>query len=381
MNNRQPFSSDIPAEDLLKIIFEYASKLAHENDLDTLHILMAEMGKKLTMADRCTLWIADPHERKLWTKVAHGIDRIEIPLSSGLVGSSYQSGETIIIHDAYTDSRFNPDIDKKSGYLTKSILCIPIRNADKEIIGVYQAVNKQSYPSIFSEKDITYLSLAATYTGQSIEKAILYSELVESQKEVIYTMGSIGESRSAETGNHVKRVAKYSYIIARGAGLSEEEASLIELASPMHDIGKVSIPDAILNKPGKLTNEEFAVMKQHTLTGYSIFKNSKRKILQAAAVIAKTHHEKWNGKGYPEGLSGEEIPLYGRIVAIADVFDALATERPYKKAWPLEEILNLINQEKGKHFDPQLVDVFFDQLPKILEIRSLYAEKPERMSG
>ncbi|TFE02135.1 HD domain-containing phosphohydrolase [Jeotgalibacillus salarius] len=368
-------SFDIPAEELLKIIFEFASKLAHENDLDQVHLLMAEMGRRLTLADRCTLWIAEPSEEKIWTKIAHGIDRIEIPIDSGLVGAAYRSGEIISIQDAYQDSRFNQTVDKKTGYRTYSILCIPIRNAEQEIVGVYQAVNKQTSPSLFTEKDITYLSLAATYTGQSMEKAILYSELIESQKEMILTMGNIGESRSRETGQHVKRVAAYSYIIAKGSGLSEEESRLIELASPMHDIGKVSVPDAILNKPGKLTDIEFNIMKKHAEVGYGIFKNSKRRILQAAAIIARDHHEKWDGSGYPHGRSGEEIHIYGRIVAIADVFDALGSQRPYKEAWPLEKILKMISFEKGKHFDPHLTDVFFEQLEAIENVRNQYKDE------
>ncbi|KIL51255.1 hypothetical protein KP77_07670 [Jeotgalibacillus alimentarius] len=375
MDSQHQAAFDIPAEELLKIIFEFASKLAHENDLDQLHLLMAEMGRRLTLADRCTLWIADPEDKILWTKIAHGMDRIKIPIESGLVGAAYRSGEVVSIHDAYKDSRFNPAVDQKTGYRTQSILCIPIRNADQEMIGVYQAVNKQTSPPVFTEKDITYLSLAATYTGQSMEKAILYSELIESQKEIILTMGNIGESRSRETGQHVKRVAAYSYIIARGSGLSEEEARLIELASPMHDIGKVAVPDAILNKPGKLTDIEFNQMKKHAETGYSIFKNSKRKILQAAALIARDHHEKWDGSGYPNGRSGESIHLYGRIVALADVFDALGSKRPYKDAWPLEKILNLIRFEKGKHFDPELTDVFFDHLEAIEKVRDDYRDE------
>lgn len=368
-------SVDIPAEELLKIIFDFASKLAHENDLNKLHLLMAEMGRSLTLADRCTLWIADTAEQKLWTKIAHGIDKVQIPIDSGLVGAAYHSGEAILIDDAYNDSRFNPEVDQKTGYRTKSILCIPIRNDEQEVVGVYQAVNKQTSPSRFTEKDVTYLSLAATYTGQSMEKAILYSELIESQKEMILTMGNIGESRSRETGQHVKRVAAYSYLIAKGCGLSEEEARLIELASPMHDIGKVAVPDAILNKPGKLTDIEFNKMKEHAEIGYSIFRKSKRRILQAAALIARDHHEKWDGSGYPAGRSGTDIHLYGRIVAIADVFDALGSERPYKAAWPLEKILELFRYEKGKHFDPVLVDVFFENLTAINGIRHDYADE------
>ncbi len=187
-------------------------------------------------------------------------------------------------------------------------------------------------------------------------------------------MGEIGEIRSKETGNHVKRVAEYSYILAKGLGMSEEEAELIRIASPMHDIGKVAIPDAILQKPGKLSEEEYELMKSHTKIGYQLLNNSSRRLLKAAAIVAYQHHEKWDGSGYPQGLKGEDIHIYGRITAIADVFDALASDRVYKKAWEIDRILPLFAEERGKHFDPRLVDVFIDQLPNILKIRDRYAD-------
>ncbi|WP_373070049.1 PAS domain S-box protein [Sulfurimonas sp.] len=197
----------------------------------------------------------------------------------------------------------------------------------------------------------------------------LNQEIVDTQKEVVQTMGAIGETRSKETGLHVRRVAKYSYLLAKLAGLSEEDASLLKQGSPMHDIGKVGIPDNILNKPGKLTYEEFEIMKTHAEIGYEMLKHSERPILKASATIALTHHEKYNGKGYPKGLSGADIHIFGRITAIADVFDALGHDRVYKKAWPLEDILELFKKERGEHFDPNLVDLFFDNLDQFLEIR------------
>jgi response regulator RpfG family c-di-GMP phosphodiesterase len=182
-------------------------------------------------------------------------------------------------------------------------------------------------------------------------------------------MGAIGETRSKETGLHVKRVAEYSYLLGKFWGLSEEDASLLKQASPMHDIGKVGIADDILNKPAKLTFEEFEIMKTHAEIGYEMLKHSKRPILKASSMVAISHHEKWDGSGYPKGLKGERIPIFGRITAIADVFDALGHDRCYKKAWPLENILELFRNEKGKHFDPSLVDLFFENLDEFLEIR------------
>ncbi|WP_418641128.1 response regulator [Sulfurimonas sp. ST-27] len=202
----------------------------------------------------------------------------------------------------------------------------------------------------------------------------VHQELEETQKEIIYTMGEIGESRSQETGNHVKRVAEYSKLLALLAGLGEKNANLLFIASPMHDIGKVAIPDAILNKPGRHTSEEFEIMKTHAEIGFNILKASKRPTLRAAAVVAYTHHEKWDGSGYPRGKKGNEIHIFGRITAIADVFDALGSDRVYKKAWELEKILALFKEEKGKHFDPKLVDLFFDNLDKFLAIRDKFKD-------
>ncbi len=199
-------------------------------------------------------------------------------------------------------------------------------------------------------------------------------EIEETQKEIIYAMGEIGETRSKETGNHVKRVALYSKELALLYGLEQNEAELIHMASPMHDIGKVGIADAILNAPRKLTKEEFEVMKTHAQLGYDMLKHSKKPILQAAAIVAGEHHEKWDGSGYPQGLKGESIHIYGRITAIADVFDALGSERVYKKAWELEKILELFKEQSGKHFDPTLVELFLDNLSIFTDIRDRFQD-------
>lgn len=194
-------------------------------------------------------------------------------------------------------------------------------------------------------------------------------EIEATQKEIVYKMGEVGESRSKETGNHVKRVAEYSHLLALLYGLSKKEAEILFTASPMHDIGKVGISDSILNKPGKLTHEEFEIMKTHADIGYQVLKGSDGEVLKAASIVAYEHHEKYDGTGYPRGLKGDDIHIYGRITAIADVFDALSHDRCYKKAWELEQILTLFKEQKGKHFDPKLIDLFFENLDKFLEIK------------
>ncbi len=197
----------------------------------------------------------------------------------------------------------------------------------------------------------------------------LNSEIETTQKEVVFTMGAIGEQRSKETGNHVKRVAEYSKILALHYGLDEKEAEMIKQASPMHDIGKVAIPDSILNKPGRFTPEERVVMDTHASLGFEMLKGSSRPLLQMAAIVANEHHEKWDGTGYPNKKSGEDIHIYGRITAVADVFDALGSDRVYKKAWEDEKIFNFFKEERGKHFDPKLIDIFFENLNQFLKVR------------
>lgn len=369
---------ELSSEQLLKIIFDYTAKIANETDLKNVLVLMADMGREMILADRCTVWLIDEVRNELYTTVAHGVDEIRIPYGSGLVGAAITSGESIIIKDAYNDPRHNRDSDRRTGYHTKSIITVPFRNNDGDIIGAYQAINKMTAIDYFTERDLELLSLAASYAGKSLESVMLHQEIWDTQKEIISTMGEIGEIRSKETGNHVRRVAEYSYVLARALGMDHAEAEVLRVVSPMHDIGKVAIPDAVLNKPGKLTDEEYEIIKSHTQIGHQLLKGSKRKLLKAAAIVAEQHHEKWDGSGYPNGLRGEEIHIYGRITAVADVFDALSAERVYKPAWPLERIEKLFREERGKHFDPQVVDVFFQELPKLLEIRDRLTDvKPD----
>ena len=201
------------------------------------------------------------------------------------------------------------------------------------------------------------------------ELMALKIEIEDTQREVVYTMGAIGESRSKETGLHVKRVAEYTYLFAKYVGLPERECEMLKQASPMHDIGKVAIPDAVLNKPGRFNDEERAIMDTHAQLGYDMLQHSDRKLIKMAAIVAYEHHEKWNGKGYPNQTSGEGIHIYGRITALADVFDALGSARVYKPAWDDEKIFKMFKEERGEHFDPQLIDIFFDNLDDFLHIR------------
>lgn len=373
-----PSNSDLPnelsPEQMLRIIFDYTAQIADERNLQRVLGLMADMGRQMIQADRCTVWLIDHKRQELFTTVAHGAEEIRVPLGSGFVGYSIEHGEPLLIEDAASDYRHNAANDRKTSYVTRTVITVPFVGNDGSILGAYQAINKQTPGAVFTRRDLEFLTLAASYAGKSLESVILHEEIVATQREILFTMGEIGESRSKETGNHVKRVAEYSYLLALGLGLSQEQAELLKMASPMHDIGKVAIPDSILQKPGKLTDEEFERMKEHTVIGYQLLNKSGRRLLRHAANIAHEHHERWDGSGYPRGLKGEAIDLFARITAVADVFDALGSARVYKAAWELERILELLRRESGRHFDPAVVDAFIRQLPALLSVREQYSD-------
>ncbi len=201
------------------------------------------------------------------------------------------------------------------------------------------------------------------------EKKRLLTELEEGQKEIIYILAELVESIAPETGEHIKRVSEISRLLAYyHPSVSEDEVNTLFHAAPMHDIGKMTIPQDILTKPKSLTEDEYKIMKTHALAGHKFLKNSQRKILKAADIIATQHHEKWDGTGYPYGLKAEEIHIYGRIVAIADVFDALTHKRCYKEAWSIEESVAYMQEQKGIYFDPQLIDIFMEHLDEFVTI-------------
>lgn len=356
-------------QETLRTIFGYINKIANERDVEKLLVLLADMGRDLVTADRCTVWLIDREKNILWSKVAHGVDRIEINLNQGIAGYTAAKGEPIIINDAYNDDRFDKEVDRRTGYHTRNILALPIRGSDGEMIGVYQAINKMTREGKFSAQDKEHLLLAASYTGRQLESVALQEEIEKTQKEIIITLAETGEMRSKETGNHVKRVAEYSYVLARAYGFDDAEAELLRNASPLHDIGKIAIPDAILLKPGLLDDEERRVMCTHTSLGYEMLRHSERSLLKAAAIVANEHHEKWDGTGYPRGIKEEDIHIYGRITAVADVFDALSSTRPYRKALPREKCLEIMKKGRGSLFDPYLLDIFFENKELIFEIQ------------
>ena len=232
------------------------------------------------------------------------------------------------------------------------------------------------FRSIRNMLEVRMLNQAIKRQNQILEEKVYERtrELDETRLEIIRRLGRAAEYRDNETGLHIIRMSQYSQILGLADGMTESEADMLLNASPMHDIGKIGIPDSILLKPGKLTPDEWKIMKTHSTIGAEILSGHQSELMMEARQIALMHHEKWDGSGYPKGRSGDEIPLVGRIVAIADVFDALTTVRPYKKAWNVEDAVDYIAQNSASHFDPRLVELFLKILPEVLIIRAKYPE-------
>ena len=261
---------------------------------------------------------------------------------------------------------YDRSIDKELGYETKSLLSIPLKNPEGEIIGVLQLINLPE--ESFTEEGLRLVRATAAQAAIALSNGLLLDELKKAQLDTIYRLAKVAEFKDRETGDHIMRMSRVSMYIADSLKHDPDFSELILYASPMHDIGKVAIPDHILLKPGKLTENEFEIIKTHTTIGAEILGNAETKLLKVARKIALYHHEKFDGTGYPEGLKGDAIPLEARIVAVADVFDALVSKRPYKAPWPPDEALKYIVSQKGKHFDPEVVNAFVDAYDRIIEL-------------
>jgi response regulator RpfG family c-di-GMP phosphodiesterase len=216
--------------------------------------------------------------------------------------------------------------------------------------------------------DLDLVSLFCRNISIALENRYLEEQKERAQSEMVVALSEAIEARSRETGNHVRRVAEYSRLLAELSGLDDDTAHLLYLAAPLHDAGKIAIPDAILNKPGSHTEAETEIMRSHAELGRQIFAEHDSPVLKAAAIVAGEHHERWDGLGYPHGYRGEQIHIFGRITALADVFDALTHQRCYKDAWPLRRTLQYLVEERGRRFDPELVDLFMQHLDRFIEV-------------
>ncbi len=357
----------------LKILLNASAELASIVDLKEILWKLSNISKVLLHADRCSIFLHNKDKKELWTIVAHDIKKIKISDKSGIAGYVLKNKKTVNISDAYNDPRFNKKIDNKSGYKTKSILAIPLINKNKDVVGVFQAINKLDN-DCFTDEDVNLLQYIVLYISAIIENALLYKKIKETQEDVIHKLSNATKFKDPETKQHIVRVGLYCAKIAEYLGLSKNEIEEIKLAAPMHDIGKVGISDEILLKNGKLTTDQFDTMKKHTEYGYEILDNGSSDLLESAKIIALEHHEKYDGSGYPHNKKGENITLYGRITAVADVFDALTSKRHYKDAWKMDKVITFFKEQSGKHFDPNIVKIFIEHIDEIIKIKNKFKD-------
>ena len=360
-------SSSTVQEEPYTALLNVARTLAAETNTDTLLKTVAEEIKKVLNADRCTVFLLDRDKNELWSKVALGMESKEIRLSAdtGIAGYSAKNGEIINIKDAYSDPRFNKEIDKQTGYVTKNMITMPIWNLKHEILGVFQVLNKLD--GEFSKQDEETLLTIGASVGIAIENAKLFDsqqKMIESQRRLfasfIDTLAASIDARDKITAGHSNRVKMYSELIADVLELPQQEKENVSHAAILHDIGKIGIRDAVLQKDGKLTDEEYAHIQQHVKITYDILtKIYLNEEFKDVAEIASSHHEKYNGTGYFRKLKEGEIPFGGRILAVGDVFDAITSKRHYRDKMPVKQALDIIKNGAGAHFDPVVVDAFF----------------------
>ncbi|NDV28211.1 response regulator [Desulfovibrio sp. JC010] len=297
-------------------------------------------------------------------------DDMRIIASTGKYSQCSASVEDCPVISQQTKEQLNTVREKGCGCFTDNdyIGYLPTHQHGSHLLYVENCGNE------FNEQDEDLLRIFSDNVGVAFDNIYLNQEILDTQKEIVRMLGEVVEFRSKETAFHVIRVSEIARILGMAVGLDPVKVDELYYASPMHDVGKIGIPDSILLKPGKLTDNEMEIMRTHTEIGYNILRASNRKLLKAAATIAHEHHEYWDGSGYPQGLKGNEISMAGRIICITDVFDALCSDRVYKEAWEVDRALEFLKSNRETMFDPDLVDLFFDNLEKIMEVRDKYRD-------
>jgi HD-GYP domain-containing protein (c-di-GMP phosphodiesterase class II) len=370
-------------------LIDIGIKLSSEKDLNRLLDLILQNARYICNADAGTLYLREKDylhfsvSQNTTLEIKMGKEEFSkllsphtIPISNtSIAGWSAANKDVLNIENVYEINRvpysFDRKFDKETGYRCCSMLTVPMIDRENTLIGVFQLINKRPAEGEehFTKQDEKVAKALASQAAVAIKNTQLTEGLKSAQLETIFKLGLAAEYRDKETGNHIKRVSEFSKVIALNLSLTDDMIETVYYASPLHDVGKIGIPDEILTKREGLTPKEWEIMKTHTTIGYEILKNSESKVIQTASIIAYTHHERWDGKGYPRGLSGEDIPLSGRIVALADFFDAVTSSRPYReKPFLLPQTLRIIKEETGKHFCPKVTDAFFGSLDRVREI-------------
>lgn len=344
----------------LHIILEITQRMSVEKRLDSLLEIIMEGAKQVVDADVSSIFLCDYETNEFYSRYVQqaGVEEIRFPLDKGIAGSVARTRHPVNIPDAYQDDRFNPEVDRTTHYHTRSILCMPLVNREDKVIGVTQVLNKKT--GVFTEYDEKLLGIFSLQAAISIETTQLYEENASLFKSLIRTLSKTIDARDPVTAGHSQRIALYAARLARACGLNPRELEEIDVAAFLHDIGKIGVRDDVLLKAGRLTPEEYEKVKEHASYTSDILEqiHFSTDLIQVP-FIASAHHERLDGKGYPYGLADKDLPLPAKILAVADVYDALtAYDRPYKKAMPVEKALAILEKGKGTAFDPHLVELF-----------------------
>lgn len=388
LQNNMDYSLPTKSDPLVSLV-KISRSITALTDIDELLRVIAEETKNAIQADRCTVFLWDKDTDELWSKVALGLDsskEIRFPADKGLAGYVVKTGESLNIVDAYNDSRFNPEVDLKTGYRTKTILCMPITNNNREIIGAFQVLNK--IDGVFTKNDEDLLIAIGGSASIALENAQLFDKQLQMYHEqkllfdsFIDTLAMSIDARDKITAGHSTRVRLYSTLLAQEIDMEPKDIALLEKAAILHDIGKIGIRDSVLQKDGKLTDEEYKHIQEHVRITHNILNRIyMSQDFRIITEMACSHHEKWDGSGYYRHLKGEEITLGGRILAVADVFDAITSKRHYRDKMPIVNVIGILMKDSGSHFDKKLVDVFLSiSLDKI--VRGFLSESHGKMSA
>ncbi len=366
LQNNMDYSLPTKSDPLVSLV-KISRSITALTDIDELLRVIAEETKNAIQADRCTVFLWDKDTDELWSKVALGLDssqEIRFPADKGLAGYVVKTGESLNIVDAYEDARFNPEVDTKTGYRTKTILCMPITNNNREIIGAFQVINK--IDGVFTKNDEDLLVAIGGSASIALENAQLFDKQLQMYHEqkllfdsFIDTLATSIDARDRITAGHSTRVRSYSTLLAQTIDMDKKDIGLLEKAATLHDIGKIGIRDSVLQKDGKLTDEEYKHIQEHVRITHNILnKIYMSPDFRIITEMACSHHEKWDGSGYYRHLKGEEITIGGRILAVADVFDAITSKRHYRDKMPIVNVIDILLKGAGSHFEKDLVDVF-----------------------
>ena len=376
LENQRLLERQAEMNERLSTILAMATDLTSELDVDRLFQLIIGKVTDAMSAERTSLYVIDWDQGEIWTKVAEQVGQIRLPMGEGISGRVAQTGETLNVADAWDLPYFNREFDKKHNFRTRSVLCMPVKNQLGQAIGVIQVINKKN-GELFSPEDENLLKSLSAQVGIALENSLLHEEIRLSFESSIRTLSATVDARHPLTAGHSNRVTTYSMLIGQELNLSEEDLDVLKYAALLHDIGKIGIRDEVLLKDGPFTPEEREEMNTHPIKTKIILNEFHfPRYLSQVPEWAAHHHEKVNGRGYPDGLTGKEMHLGSKILAVADVFDALTSARDYPKypptkgrprdPMPLERVVSILKNDIGSHFDGAVVEAFLRCLPQAL---------------